>query len=90
METMTKNDLHGLIKKEIASQLVENKKFFEVRNSSEERCRKYIKEQTDKETPGFTDLMDFEMEAVFYSAIEESVKITLDVLSSCGVLRVDD
>lgn len=87
---MTQNELNELIKKEIASKLVDNKRYFEIRKSADERCKDYISEKTDKDSPGFTDLVDFEMEAVFLSAVEESVKITLNVLSSCGVLRVDD
>lgn len=87
---MTKAELNEIIKNALTSNTLNTKKYFEVRTSANERCREYISKQPDKDRPGFTDYIDFQMESLYYSAIEESVNATINVLVSLGVLQVDD
>jgi hypothetical protein len=68
---MTKAELNEIIKNALTSNTLNSKKFFEVRTSANERCREYISKQPDKDRPGFTDYIDFQMESLYYSAIEE-------------------
>lgn len=87
---MTKSELNEAIKKELSSCTFDSKKYFEIRALALERCKDYYSKQSDKSKPGYSDRIDFQLETLYYSAIEESVNATINVLVQLGVLLIDD